>query len=294
VIAGAVVLALSRANKAAPVPPRPIPTASCGTSSAAPSRWDHVVWLVFENKAYSQIAGSADAPYLNSIARRCGSATDFHAEAHPSLPNYIAMTSGSTQGIADDDGPSSHPLRVASIFSQLGRGWTSLQESMPSNCDLSDSGRYAVRHNPAAYYTNIRTQCRSQDVPLASTPDLSARFTFITPDLCHDMHSSSCASTGASEVQAGDRWLAGFLPKIVGSAEYRAGRTAVFITWDEDDEGSSQHIATFVVAPTVPPGTAVDTAFDHYALLRTTEEMLGLRTLARASSAPSMRSGFHL
>jgi phosphatidylinositol-3-phosphatase len=58
---------------------------------------------------------------------------------------------------------------------------------MPSTCLLSKSGRYAVRHNPAAYYTNITRACQSLDVPLGSTPNVSARFTFVTPNLCNDI-----------------------------------------------------------------------------------------------------------
>ncbi len=267
----------------------------CGTVSAPPATWDHVVWIVFENKTYAQIIGSSNAPYINSIAKQCGSASNFFAEAHPSLPNYIAMTSGSTQGITDDSDPSAHPLNVASIFSQLGSGWRALQESMPSNCYLSNSGQYAVRHNPAAYYTNIRTACQAQDVPLASTPDLSARFTFVTPNLCHDMHSSSCGSDTATEVKNGDSWLSGFLPKVLGSTQYQAGRTAVLVTWDEDDPSSTQHIATLVLAPSVPAGTTVATTFNHYSMLRSTEEMLAIGNfLGGAAGATSMRSGFHL
>jgi hypothetical protein len=276
-------------------PPTPPPSsAPCGTASSGPAQWDHVVWIVFENKTYSQIIGSANAPYINSIAKQCGSASSFFAEAHPSLPNYIAMTSGSTQGITDDSAPSAHALNVASIFSQLGTDWKSLQESMPSNCYLSNSGQYAVRHNPAAYYTNVRTQCQSQDVPLGTAPDLSAGFTVIIPNLCHDMHSSSCGSDATTEVTNGDSWLSGLLPKILGAPQYLAGRTAVFITWDEDDYSSTQHIATLVLAPTVPAGTTVSTTFNHYSMLRTTEEMMGLPTIASAAGASSMRTGFHL
>ena len=84
----------------------------CGSAATPPTSWQHVVWVVFEEQAYSQIIGSANAPYINRVANKCGLATNFYAEAHPSLPNYIAMTSGSTQGITDDSGPSSHPLSV--------------------------------------------------------------------------------------------------------------------------------------------------------------------------------------
>ena len=120
----------------------------------APTRYDHVVWIVFENHSYRQIIGSSSAPYFNQLARKCGLAKNAAALRHPSLPNYIGLTSGSTQGITDDGSPSKHPLNVPSIFSQLRSGGSrSLQESMPSNCALGSSGRYAVRHNPEAYYT---------------------------------------------------------------------------------------------------------------------------------------------
>jgi hypothetical protein len=258
----------------------------CGTAAAPPSGYDHVVWIVMENKAVSQSIRSAKAPYVNQLASQCGSASQFFAVAHPSLPNYIAMTSGSTQGITDDSGPSSHKLNAASIFSQVGAGWRSLEESMPFNCLLTNSGTYAVRHNPAAYYTNIRTTCQTLDVPLGLTPTLSARFEFVTPNLCNDMHDCS--------VRTGDTWLSTFLPKVFASAQYQAGRTAVFLTWDEDDHSASNHIATLVMAPSVRPGTVSATHFTHYSMLRTTEQLLGLGLLGSAARAASMRSAFNL
>lgn len=241
-----------------------------------------------ENKQYGQIIGSSNAPYINSLASKCGSATSMYAESHPSLPNYIAMTSGSTQGITDDSGPSSHPLNVPSIFSQLPAGASrSLEESMPSNCLLTDSGDYAVRHNPMAYYTTIRTDCLTDDVPLGSTPNISARFTFVTPNLCNDTHDCSVAT--------GDTWLSSFLPQILSSSQYQSGSTAVFITWDENDGSSGNHIATLVLSPTTLVGARSGTAYNHYALLRTTEELLGITTyLGGAATAPSMRAAFGL
>src|SRR4051794_15540647 len=267
-----------------------------GTATPPPvDGWAHVVWVVFENKSYDAVIGSPNAPYINALAGKCGLATSFYAETHPSLPNYIAMTSGSTQGITDDLAPAAHPLDVSSIFSQLSPdGWRSLSESMPSNCYLTNSGNYAVRHNPAPYYTNIRTECANQNVPLGPTPDLSARFTFVTPNLCNDMHSCPPQKDTATEVQTGDAWLSTFLPQVLDSPEYTAGATAVFITWDEG-AGVDQHIATLVIAPSTPVGTTSASRFDHYSLLRTTEEMLGLTTyLGEAANAASMRSAFGL
>lgn len=262
------------------------PAGACGYRTGPPASYEHVVWIVMENHGYGSIVGSKDAPYINSLAQQCGLAANFFAEAHPSLPNYIAMTSGSTQGIADDNPPSSHPLAVPSIFSQLSGNWRSLEESMPTACDLSDSDPYAVRHNPAVYYTNVRADCAARDVPLTDPPDLSARFTFVTPDLCHDMH--DCP------VGTGDAWLSVFVQKLLSSAEYQGGGTAVFITWDEDGGDSGNHIPAMVLSPYTRPGTRSSSSFDHYSMLRTTEELLGLPLLGRASSATSMRSAFGL
>lgn len=274
------------AHTAARTPPRAAGPGPCGTRAGPPARYDHVVWIVMENKSYGEVIGSPRAPYENRLAAACGSARSFVAESRPSLPNYIAMTSGWPHGIADDDPPASHPLNGPSIFSQLGRGWRALQESMRSNCRLTSSGRYAVKHNPAAYYTNVRRACKGLDVPLGDPPDLSARLTFVTPNLCHDTHDCSVAT--------GDAWLEAFLGKVFASAQYKAGRTAVFLTWDEAGSSRSNHIPAIVAAPSVAPGTAPDAKLNHYSMLRATEEMLGLGLLGRAASARSMRSAFGL
>src|SRR5690242_9037675 len=110
-----------------------------------------------ENHSYDQIVGSPSAPYVNRLASRCGLAANYHAVTHPSLPNYIAATSGSTQGIADDGPPSSHPLAVPSIFEQA--GGRSYEQSMRSACRGTDSYPYAVKHNPEAYFTRVSRLC---------------------------------------------------------------------------------------------------------------------------------------
>jgi phosphatidylinositol-3-phosphatase len=262
------------------------PAAPCATTTQSIS-WEHVVWIVMENKDYQKIVGSPSAPYTNSLMASCGLATNYKGIGHPSLPNYLAMTSGSTQGVTNDKPPADHKLTASSIFSQLGTDWTSLMESMPSNCFLTDSGSlYSAHHNPAAYFTNIRTQCQNQDVPLGSTPDISAAFTFITANQCNNMHDCSIAT--------GDKWLSTFIPKLVGSATYASGRTAVFLTWDEGSTKGTNRVATVVIAPSVPRGSRSGTAYTHYSLLKTTQQMLGLPQLGNAASASSMASGFHL
>jgi hypothetical protein len=287
IVAVAAALALAGCGASANAT-RSVPSAAglCGTRAADPVKVDHVVWIVLENQAFSSVVGSHSAPYLTRLAASCGLATRFSAEAHPSLPNYLAMTSGSTHGITDDNGTGAHRLTARSIFSELGTRWRSLEESMPHPCTLANAGRYAVRHNPAAYYVGIRGQCRTQDVPLRGAPAPTASFTFVTPNLCHDMHSCS--------VGAGDRWLAGWLPRLLRTPQYRSGSTAVFITWDEDDGAAHQHIPTVVVSSDTRAGTRSAAAFDHYSLLATTEDLLGLPRLGGAAHAESMAGAFGL
>ena len=188
--------------------------------------------------------------------------------------------------MTDDGGPDQHPLSAPSIFGLLGTNWRSLEESMPANCDRQSAGEYAVKHNLAAYFTSIRQACRGQDMPLSTPPDLSAAFTFVTPNLCDDMH--DCATS------AGDSWLAWEVPLLLDTPQFLSGQTVIFITWDEST-GSTQQVPLLVIAPSVPREARAAGSFNHYSLLRTTEQLLGLTPLlGAAAAAPSMVTAFHL
>jgi hypothetical protein len=249
------------------------------------------VWIVFENHAYEQIAGSSSAPHMNHLASECGLATNSYAVAHPSLPNYMALTSGGVQGYSGlDSNPNvtcCGPVSANNIFNQLGGNWRALEDGMPTYCATRNGGSsYAVRHNPPPYYSNLTLPCVLQDLPLGPTPDLSAAFTFVTPNTCNDMHDCSI-STGDSWL--GDETTSGkFMDKIFASAQWKAGNTVVFITFDEDDDSHGNHIYTSVIAPSVPPGRKSATRFDHYSLLATTEDLLGLPRIGNAVGAPSL------
>jgi phosphatidylinositol-3-phosphatase len=284
-----------------PPPPPPPPSGPCGSRAGGSVELTKVMWILMENKSYSSIAGNTDAGYENQIAHECGLASNYHAISHPSLPNYVALTSGSTQGITDDDDPSSHPLDVPSIYHELYPSARAYDESMPSNCDLSDADKYAVRHNPWTYYVNgkvgpQRSQCQVGDVPLGTTSsgalyhDVATgklpRFSFVTPNPCDDMH--DCG------VSTGDAWLHGFVPFVLGGSDYRSGRLAVVITFDESGGGGGNQVYTAVISPYTVPGTVSSTGFSHYSLLRTTEEILHVPLIGAAKSAPSMRTAFGL
>lgn len=234
-----------------------------------------------ENRSYDEILGVGGPPYLRALAAGCAVLTGLTAETHPSLPNYLAMVSGSTWGIGDDAGPVAHQLPGPSLFGALGDDWRVLAESMPAPCATGDGGSYAVRHNPALYFTDAHAACGRNDLPLGDQPDLSAAFTLVVPNLCHDMHDCSTAQ--------GDAWLAREIPVLTASPQYRAGNTVIIINWDEDDRSASNRIAGIVVAPSVRRGTTVSTPVNHYALLRTTEALLGLSPpLGAAASAPDL------
>jgi phosphatidylinositol-3-phosphatase len=292
--------------------------APCGAQRRPPARYSHVIWIIFENQSAADVIGNHRLPYINRIARRCGLATRFFAEAHPSLPNYIAMTSGGTQGVTNDD---SGPLSADNIYAQVkrsGRGWRHYAFGMSTNCDhrdspSSDRAIYTAHHQSAIFFRNIARDCARWDVgvgnpakvvdpndvrngPLARALDTDRLPAFATLEPTDDGGNSSAG--GEVDPVKGNAFLARWIPRITRSAAYRRGGTAIFITWDEpndfDVNPPRQTIATIVIAPTVRAGVRVGTRFNHYAMLRTTEELLGLRPfLGGAANATSMRSGFH-
>jgi phosphatidylinositol-3-phosphatase len=288
----------------APPPPSARPPASV----AAAGPISKVLLIAEENHAYDQIIGAPDAPYLNELARTYGSATRMDAgyrAACPSLAAYILLTSGSTAGICDDRTPKAHRLRGDNVFQQVaasGRDWRGYAESAPGPCPLvsSSDGRYLVRHVPATYYIDGRQDCARWVVPMgdphhgALHDDVAGgtlpAFGFVTPDACHDMHGA--ATCPADGVGTGDRWLRSWLPSILAGPDYRAGRLAIIITWDEGTS-TDNHIPTLVISPTTRH-TESDQAFTHCSTLRTIEELLRLPLLGCAAGAASMVAAFHL
>jgi phospholipase C len=272
----------------------------CGAVATPPATYKHVITIVEENHSYNQIIGSSQAPYENSLAKSCGLATNFYAESYPSLPNYTAMTSGQIPAsIANKDCLPSGPCvsSVPSIFSQV-PSWRVYGESAPANCSRQNTsnGLYVPRHTAAPYYTGLNSACSSMSLPLGTTSGgalLTAlntgtlpAYSFIAPNTTNDMH-GGC-------VTCGDAWLKTWMPKILASSAYQSGTTAIFVTFDSDNKSAGNHIMTILVAPSVKPGTTSSTRFDHYSMLHTQEQMLGISTfLGKAATAASMRSAFN-
>ena len=263
------------------------------TTAAAPSA-PHVMLIVEENRDYPSVIGSGDAPYINALANRYGLATASYAQARPSLPNYLTLLSGSTQGVTDDG--TGYTFAAPTLVDQLaqhGFTWRAYMESMPSACyGGATSGEYAKKHDPFMYFSSITgnpSQCQNV-VPLASlSAELSSAtapdFVWVTPNLCDDGH--DCSTTTA------DSWLAANVQPVLSSDWFRHNGV-VILTWDEGTVSTGccngaygGHIATIVVTARSQPHTATAAAVDHAGTLRTIEDRYGLAPLGDAACACS-------
>jgi hypothetical protein len=243
-----------------------------------------------ENEEYGSVIGARSAPFISQLAGRYAVARAMYAIGHPSLPNYLALTGGSTFGIHSDC--TSCSVDATSLVDQLQSShisWRAYMEDLPHPCFTgASSGAYAKKHDPFAYYTRITHdpgQCRhivglgqlGADERSGALPS----FIWITPNLCHDMH--DCG------VSTGDRFLATLVPSLLRSL---GPHGVLFLTWDEgsSDAGcchlaSGGHIATIVAGPDARRGAQMTSPTDHYSVLQTIEDMLGLPLLRGAGCA---------
>jgi hypothetical protein len=305
----------------------------CGTSTnPPPTTYQHVIWIWMEDDTLPKVIGNSAAPYITSLANQCGYATGWLDDVINGASNYVPGVAGAncnsetihtttppgdtciTEGLSPaakcNASSCKNTVAITSIFEQLqnvsGDSWKAYEESMPSNCDTSNTSSktapYYVRHNPAPYLSDLRiagqhqgNTCVLDDVTVPTTscngtscpPNETANplwndltnntlptFSFVTPNACNNMHNKCKPYT--NRVTNGDQWLSAWLPIITSSAAYQSGNTAVFIMWDEGTFNSA--LPNVVVAPTVVPGTVVpaSTTMNNIAALGTTEAMLGL------------------
>lgn len=261
-----------------------IPSTGSPSAKGAPAaRVDHVVILVEENQNSTTILGNGDAPFINTLAKDNALATNYRAVAHPSLPNYLALTSGTTAGITDDCDPgagcTAQVPSIADSIEKSGRTWKMYAESMPTACAPRNSGLYGVRHNPFMYYPRVTgdpASCAQHVVPLtqlaadlksaASLPD----YVFISPNTCNDMHDCPVAT--------GDAWLSHQVPKILASPAFTTQNSLLVLTWDEDDNADNT-VATIFAGPAARKSYESSRPYTHYSLLRTIENLWGLEPL---------------
>jgi hypothetical protein len=265
------------ANPAAQVQATPTTaTSSIPTAIPSPSNSpnSHVFLIVMENHDYTQAISGA---YTAKLAAQYAVASDYHAVSHPSLPNYLALTSGNTFGIADDG---YYRLPAGGLGAQLtaaGIRWRAYMEGMSHGC-LNSPYPYAVKHNPFAYYGK---GCTSEVVPFTQfAADMKGdvpRLVWITPNMCNDGHDCSTA--------VADKWLSQTVPQILATSAWQQNGL-LLITWDESEDNVNR-VLTLVIHPN-PAARSSSRAYNHYSLLATIEDRLGVPRLGLAARAGAM------
>ncbi len=298
--------------------------AVCKNAAGIP-RLDHIFVLVMENTSYSTLM-SSNTPYIHSLITGGASATDYHGVEHPSLPNYIAMVSGAIDdngakdcdcqpsgdtcggltcnGIVSSCGCPQNHDDLADQLDAAGITWRAYAEDMGTACNLTGAGKYAPKHVPFLYFPSLTgdaSRCADRVVDYSSfAGDLAAgprRFTFLTPNLDHDMHDPVPA--GAQNYTNGDAWLAQEVPPILASQAFQDHGLLV-IVWDEDDLSGvfapDDPIPMIVLSPLAkqnpPTGYQSSVTANHYSLLATIEDAFGLARIGAAAQAQPLSDFF--
>lgn len=262
-------------------------------------RYDHVVVVVMENHGLAQVVGNPAAPYVTSLSRQGANFTDAHGVAHPSQPNYLALFSGSTQGVTSDSCPHTY-AGTGNLGAQLvaaGLDFAGYSESLPeAGYTGCRSGNYVRKHNPWVNFTNVPG---SANQPWSSFPgDFSTLPTvsFVVPNLVSDMHDGS--------VSTGDAWLKANIDAYAQWA--KAHNSLLVLTFDEDDYSTGSNLVpTMFVGGGIVAGNYAE-PINHYSVLATIERMYGLPALTPAqpivdvfgaeqpaAAAPTGASGYH-
>jgi hypothetical protein len=274
-------------GQVAKTPPPPSP--------AQNARFGHVFIVVEENHNYSDVVANSSAPYLNSLANQYGLASNYFANAHPSIPDYFMLTTGQTLTLIDALTPDLFPVSDDSVVQELiaaGKTWKSYAEDLPDiGYTGGDSGKYAVRHNPLAYMTDVQNDSAQKQnlVPFTHFPiDFSTAnlptYSFIVPNLCDDGH--DCPLSTA------DNWLKTNIDPVIQSPMFQKDGLLI-IVFDEADltdfTAGGGHVAAVIVSPLAKRSYKSIAFYQHQSVLRLTLESLGVTKLpGDAATAPAM------
>jgi hypothetical protein len=275
----------SPANTPTALPPTATPVNTTGTTI------NNVFLILEESYPWSAVHGNSSSPYITSLLPQASYATQYFAPPDGtllSLPQYLWIEAGTSFGINDDNDPSqdsqSTTAHLVTLLKNAGITWKAYQEGISgTNCPTTNTGLYAVRHEPFMYFQDVTsnsTYCTQHMRPYTElATDLAsgniARYNFITPNLCDDMH-DNC--TG-DPVRQGDDWLKANLPTILASPAYQ-NNGAVLITWDNSDASASDPIGMIVLSPSGKGGGYSNAIhYDHSSLLHTLERVFRVSPL---------------
>ena len=231
--------------------------------------FDHIVVVVEENHAYNEIVGNAQAPYLNSLASGGALLTNYHAVAHPSEPNYLALYAGSTFGVADDGTYQEPDPTLATVLQSNGETFTG----------FIDPGS-PRKHNPWESFPEGASVERDISAFPASDFTLLPTVSFVVPNQAHDMHDGTIA--------AADSWAQTNLDAYAQWA--RTHNSLLIVTWDEDDFAGDNRVPTILYGENVNPGSYGD-SYNHYNLLKTLLDASGLNAPNNGAAATAIGNG---
>ena len=279
---------LTLGTSASPAPATPSPVIGV-------PNLDHIVLIMLENRDYKTVIGpDSQMPLLNTLAQQEVILSNYFAVAHPSLPNYISLVSGSTQGITSDcTACFVNQPNLADLIEASGRTWKSYEESMPSPCFIGDATPYAQKHDPFLYFDSIRlnaARCNQSIVPLTTLDgDLAnnqlPNFSFIMPNLCNSGHDCSPATA--------DKWVTDMVAKLQASPAL-GKNSLIIVAFDEGNEKSKAgccglgspaggQVAVMFISPTAIAGFNDTTAYSHFSLLKTILTAWNLPALGQTS-----------
>jgi phosphatidylinositol-3-phosphatase len=275
-----------------------------------------VFLILMENHNWSDIKQSASAPYINETLLPMASYAEQYYNPpgiHPSEPNYLWLEAGTNYNIFNDDEPSENhqtsTQHLVTLLDLAGISWKSYQEDIDgTTCPVHSSGLYATKHNPMVFFDDVTgfndpksTYCIAHVRPFSElAADLQnnnqARYNFITPNLCNDMH-NTCPPLNDSVLQ-GDTWLSQQIPMLLHSQAYQNGGV-IFITWDEGEgpnevETSDGPIGLILLSLDAKGNGYSNTAhYTHSSTLRTIQEIFGVfPLLGDAANAPNLSDLF--
>jgi len=230
----------------------------------------HVVIVFEENHSYSDVIGNS-MPYFNSLASQYGLATQYFANAHPSIPNYFMLTTGLTETFDDDFSGTISDDNVVRELVKAGKSWRSYAESLPSPGYLGgDTGLYARHHNPFAYLSDVQNDSSqaANIVPFTQfATDLAGnalpQYSFIAPNVMDDAHNGTLAEA--------DAWLQTNIAPLIASSAFQSSGMLI-LTFDEGDATDVAHgggqVATLIIRSAAKKGFQSKTLYQHQSALR--------------------------
>jgi len=284
-------------------------TSGNGSAGGSVPQFAHVLVVVEENHSYNAVIGNSSMPYLNGLANANGLATQYFADAHPSLPDYFELTVGEGTSITGVEGDAFNGIvsqdNVVRALTAAGKSWECYAEALPADGYLGgDSGGYVRRHDPFAYLSDVQNSSiqashivqftqLSADISSGNLPE----YGFIVPDINNDAHDCPAGMTTCTDDQKlahADQWLSANIGPLLASSAFK--NSLLIVLFDEGDildiQNFGGHVAAVIVSPLAKAGYKSTTFYEHASTLRLMLKGLGVSDLPGAAATAADMSEF--